>query len=85
MYLDPICTYTLKRLCPRFVKGLIWLSSILALNSGTRYLASVDCLQSAFSLKIRLVIISASAIGNHDAMLQQGLRPRGGGGGGLGF
>ena len=34
MYLDPICTYTLKRLCPRFLKGLIWLWSILALNSG---------------------------------------------------
>ena len=54
MYLDPICTYTLKRLCPRFVKGLIWLSSILALNSGTRYLASVDCLQFAFSQPARL-------------------------------
>ena len=76
MYLDPICTYTLTMLCPRFLKGLIWLSSILVLNSGTRYLASVDCLQSAFSLKIRLVIISASAIGNHDAMLQQGFRTR---------
>ena len=27
---------------------------------------TVDCLQSAFSLKIRLVLISASAIANHD-------------------
>ena len=31
----------------------------------------LDCLQSAFSLKIRLtVLISASAIANHDIMLQ---------------
>ena len=43
-----------------------------------------DCLQSAFSCKIRLVLISASAIGNHDVMLTirepyfcfPGLRPR---------
>ena len=27
---------------------------------------SIDCLQSAFSLKIHLVLISASAIANHD-------------------
>ena len=30
----------------------------------------LDCLQSAFSLKIRLVLISASAIANQDVMLQ---------------
>ena len=30
----------------------------------------VDCLQSAFSLKIRLILISVSAIANHDVMLQ---------------
>ena len=30
----------------------------------------IDCLQFAFSLKIRLVLISASAIANHDVMLQ---------------
>ena len=30
----------------------------------------LDCLQSAFPLKIRLVLISASAIANHDFMLQ---------------
>ena len=30
----------------------------------------IDCLQSAFSLKNRLVLISASAIANHDVMLQ---------------
>ena len=29
----------------------------------------IDCLQSAFSLKIRLVLISASVIANHDVML----------------
>ena len=29
----------------------------------------LDCLQSAFSLKIRLVLIAASAIANHDVML----------------
>ena len=30
----------------------------------------LDCLQSAFSLKIRLVLVSASAIANYDVMLQ---------------
>ena len=30
---------------------------------------SLDCLQSAFSLKIRLVLISSSAIGNHDPVI----------------
>ena len=29
----------------------------------------VDCLQSAFSLKIRLVLISSSAIANHDVII----------------
>ena len=29
---------------------------------------SLDCLQSAFSLKIRLVLISSSAIPNHDVI-----------------
>ena len=28
----------------------------------------LDCLQSAFSLKIRLVLISSSAIANHDVI-----------------
>lgn len=51
MYLDPICTYTLTRLCPRFLKGLIWLSSktaihFLTLNSGTRYLACENFITS---------------------------------------
>jgi len=31
---------------------------------------SIDSLQSAFSLKIHLVLISASAIANHDVTLQ---------------
>ena len=30
----------------------------------------LDCLHSAFSLKIRQVLISASAIANHDVMLE---------------
>ena len=51
MYLEPICTYTLTRLCPRFLKGLIWLSSktvlhFLTLNSGTRYLACENFITS---------------------------------------
>ena len=29
----------------------------------------VDCLQSSFSLKIRLVLISSSAIANHDVVI----------------
>ena len=32
-------------------------------------LKNVDCLQSAFSLKIRLVLISSSAIANHDVII----------------
>ena len=32
--------------------------------------SNLDFLQSAFSLKFRLVLISASAIANHDVMLQ---------------
>ena len=31
----------------------------------------VDCLQSAFSLKIRLVLISSSAIANHDVVFSR--------------
>ena len=34
----------------------------------------VGCLQSAFSLKISLVLTSASAIANNDVMLQKGIR-----------
>ena len=34
--------------------------------SGT---GDIDCLQSAFSLKIRLVLISSSAIANHDVVV----------------
>ena len=29
----------------------------------------VDCLQSVFSLKMRLVLISSSAIANHDVII----------------
>ena len=29
----------------------------------------LDCLQSVFSLKIRLVLISSSAIANHDVII----------------
>ena len=44
----------------------------------------LDCLKSAFSLKIRLVLISSSAIANHDVIITirdsyfffSGLRPR---------
>ena len=36
----------------------------------------VDCLQSAFSLKIRLVLISSSAIPNHDVIITETRRER---------
>ena len=39
-------------------------------SESTLVYCYLDCLQSAFSLKIRLVLISASAIANHDVMLQ---------------
>ena len=35
----------------------------------------LDCLQSAFSLKICVVLISTSTIANHDDMSQKGLGP----------
>ena len=38
---------------------------------------SVDCLQSAFSLKIRLVLISSSVIPNHDVIITYALVSRG--------
>ena len=34
----------------------------------------VGCFESAFSLKIRLVLISARATANNDVMLQKGIR-----------
>ena len=37
---------------------------------------SIDYLQSAFSLKTRLVLISANAIANHDVLLQKGIGSR---------
>ena len=40
-------------------------------------LFNLDCLQSAFSLKILLVLISSSVIANHDVIItNKGLRPR---------
>ena len=50
--------------------GTFWL------RKGNRFL---DCLQSAFSLKIRPVLISSSAIAYHDVIIYfffSGLRPR---------
>ena len=43
MYLDPICTYTLTRLCPRFLKGLIRLSSKTALYFLPSFLDTSFC------------------------------------------
>ena len=40
------------------------------------YSFPLDCLQSVFSLKIRGVLISASAIANHDVMFQWGIGTR---------
>ena len=37
---------------------------------ATQVCPALECLQSTFSLKIRLVLISAGAIANHDVMLQ---------------
>ena len=36
----------------------------------------LDCLQSAFSLKIRLVLISSSAIANHYVIITKGMTER---------
>ena len=36
----------------------------------------LDCVQSAFSVKIRLDLISASMIANHDVILQWGIGTR---------
>ena len=36
----------------------------------------IDCLQSAFSLKIGLVLISSSAIANHDVIITKGNETR---------
>ena len=48
--------------------GKVIVIVIVVLTSLIKYISSVtlDCLQSAFSLKIRLVLISSSAIANHD-------------------
>ena len=39
----------------------------LGISSGA--VQYTDCLQSAFSLKIRLVLMSSSAIANHDVII----------------
>ena len=39
-------------------------------RSSGKSVLILDCLQSAFSLKIRLVLISASAIANHDVTIR---------------
>ena len=43
------------------------------MKDQTANVPHIDCLQSAFSLKIRLVLISASAIANDDITLQWGI------------
>ena len=43
------------------------------MKDQARNVPHIDCLQSAFSLKIRLVLISASAIANEDITLQWGI------------
>ena len=49
---------------------------LLTKMEENKYQNTLDCLQSAFSLKIRLVLISASAFANYNIMLQQGIRTR---------
>ena len=44
------------------------ITSVTDKEIQSRNEARIDCLQSAFSLLIRLVLISASAIANHDVM-----------------
>ena len=46
----------------------LWSAMVLGVPSGDRGTGDIDCLQSAFSLKIRLVLISSSAIANHDVV-----------------
>ena len=57
--------YTLKTLEVPVILHLIQVE-FFQRNISLRML--IDCLQSAFSLKIRLVLISSSAIANHDAI-----------------
>ena len=47
---------------------------MLILDEVSNIYVNVDCLQSAFSLKIRLVLILSSAITNHN-VIHEGLRP----------
>ena len=57
--LDP--TQKSRCLCPDFSRFAF------RLRSPRR--RRIDCLQSAFSLKIRLVLVSSSAIANHDVII----------------
>ena len=57
--LDP--TQKSRCLCPDFSRFAF------SLRSPRR--RRIDCLQSAFSLKIRLVLVSSSAIANHDVII----------------
>ena len=60
--------WILKRLVLVFINVCRLLSALPWLSQFGRGRLSLDCLQSAFSLKIRLVLISSSAIPNHDVI-----------------
>ena len=53
-----------------FFRGSVpkWSAMVPGVPSGDRGTGDIDWLQSAFSLKIRLVLISSSAIANHDVV-----------------
>ena len=65
-------TYDLLR-CTRFVRDEAVIGSRMKFIKKWCTLVlfgvAIDCLQSAFSLKIRLVLISSSAIANHDIII----------------
>ena len=65
-YMLPV--WILKRLVLVFINVCRLLSALPWLSQFGRGRLSLDCLQSAFSLKIRLVLISSSAIPNHDVI-----------------
>ena len=60
-----ISTLYLKRMDPALE---VWVRLLAAQNEVSLIL--LKCLHSAFSLKIRVVLVSISAIANHDVMLQ---------------
>ena len=61
--------WILTRLVLVFVNVCRLLSALPWPSQFGRGKLSLDCLQSAFSLKIRLVLISSSAIPNHDVII----------------